>query len=377
MEIHQHVASAKCQAGGDPGEADAPEGGEHRHQDVLRRRVEGLEHRADRAIVEMRQQVGFRQPGGARSEVEIIGVVLLDFDLRLPGGSARKERLIVERPFRPLLPDGDEGLDPRQRRTRLFGGGCEARLEQHGARTHRPHQVDDFRGRQPVVQRDADEAELRQGEIDLDELGAIVAKKRDHVAFSQSEPRKPMRQTIAALVEPAEGEAPARARAEDRLAIAKSARGGRHQGADDQLAERAVRRRSHVLLADISLSPTKKLPAIYQGRWGFAVSRSWDFLKETQRTPSDSLRALRADQRFSRHFFSVSSSTGQEDDEGFDFGERRLRQPRAAQTKVMISSGAARSDRNPLTGASGSARPIATPQNSISSSGAPTNFETV
>ena len=243
MEIHEHVASAEGQAGGNPGEADAPEGGEHRHQDVLRRRVEGVEHRADRAIVEMRQQVGFRQSGRARRQVEIIGIVLPDFDVRLPGRSAGEERLVIERPIRPVLPDGDEGLDLRQRRARLFGGGRESRLEQHGARAHRPHQLDDFGRRQPVVQRNADEAEFRQGEIDFDELGAIVAEKRDHVAFLQSEPREPVRQAIAALVDPAEGEAPAGARAEDRLAIAKSPRGGRHQGADDHLAERALRSR--------------------------------------------------------------------------------------------------------------------------------------
>ena len=152
--------------------------------------------------------------------------MLLDFDLRLRGRSTGEERLVIKRPIRSILPDGDEDPDRRQRHARLFGGGCEARLEQHGARAHRPHQLDDFGRRQPVIQRNADKAELRQGEIDFDELGAIVAKERDDVAFSQSESREPVHQAIAALVDLAEGEAPAGARAKDRLAIAKSPRGG-------------------------------------------------------------------------------------------------------------------------------------------------------
>jgi len=65
VEIHQHVARAEQNPGDDPGVADAAEGGEDRHQNIVAREVEGFEHLTNGRIVEMRQHVGFGQPGGA------------------------------------------------------------------------------------------------------------------------------------------------------------------------------------------------------------------------------------------------------------------------------------------------------------------------
>src|SRR5271165_5130282 len=64
MEVHQNIADAEQHARRDPGEADATKGGEYGQDDVVQGHVEGFEHRPEKRIVVLRQNVSLGQARG-------------------------------------------------------------------------------------------------------------------------------------------------------------------------------------------------------------------------------------------------------------------------------------------------------------------------
>ncbi|MNY11621.1 hypothetical protein D3C86_1446590 [compost metagenome] len=83
---------------------------------------------------------------------------------------------------------------------------AETTLHQQGNHVGGAHQLDHLQRRQAVVERQADQACLGQGEVDLDHLGAVAAQKRHPVALAQAHPTQAVGQAVAALIGLAEGE---------------------------------------------------------------------------------------------------------------------------------------------------------------------------
>ena len=165
--------------------------------------------------------------------------MLFDLDVGIGGGGAREQRLVLHRPVRTSVSDRDERLHLGERGANLIGDGREAGFEQHRSRAHGPHQRQDFRWREPIVQRNAHQPQLGQREIDLRQLGAIVAEKAHDVRLPQAEPEQGVGETVAPLVDLPETELPPRARAKDRLAISKTPRRGRDDVGGDEFTQGA------------------------------------------------------------------------------------------------------------------------------------------
>ncbi|MCY1206643.1 hypothetical protein D9M72_182170 [compost metagenome] len=242
IEVGDDVAVPVHQAAGQPAEADAPVHREHRQRHVLPRHVEGMEHVEQRGVVVVADAVALGQAGGARGQVEIERVALTDVGHRLAVAVAvagiREQCLVVEHPFGiRSFAERDHRAQPGQLGARHPDRFGELAFRQQCHRTDLARQRNHLHRRQPVVQRHADQARLRECEIDLRHLEPVGAKKSHTVALAQAECRQRVGQPVAARIGLRKAHAAPGGHAIESLLL-REARGRRaQQVADDHLPE--------------------------------------------------------------------------------------------------------------------------------------------
>ncbi|MCY1446323.1 hypothetical protein D9M71_628790 [compost metagenome] len=170
---------------------DAVKHREHGHCHVVAGQVIASGHAISGGAVVMVDHVALGLLGSARGEVEIEQIIFLDFNLRLTGRRACRQRLVITAQHVAFAETGAmrdlkkiaQIRHQRRASTRAFPRG------------------------QAVVQRQGHHAVFGQREVDLDHFHALAVKERHPVALAQAEIGKSTGQAIATLIGLAKSEA--------------------------------------------------------------------------------------------------------------------------------------------------------------------------
>ncbi|MNO89043.1 hypothetical protein D3C76_805140 [compost metagenome] len=154
----------------------------------------------------MVDQVALGLACGTGGEVEVIRVGFFDVDLRFVRRRALKQRLVVTAQC-PALAEADVMGHVWQVVQKWQQWFAETALQYKCHDACSAHQFEHLHGCKAVVQRQADQTSLCQGEVDLDHLCAVAAQKSHPVALAQAQITKAVGQAIASLVGLAESEA--------------------------------------------------------------------------------------------------------------------------------------------------------------------------